>query len=113
MGKHAQYGKRSSSIQTGTLPPPLATDWALGVAGVLDYSFTRVGTIPSPATQWGIMAYRPTVAVPSTIQGAATPLTLGGLAAGTLYNGYAAWFSSTTGQRLSEWSPPKAFTTLP
>lgn len=113
MGKHAQYSKRGSSVGIGLLPPPLATDWTRYNATADGTSVSLTVPIPAGADRWGVMAIQSSTNIPaSTIVSIGTTFSFTTLAPGTSYRVVAAWFKTSSNIQVSEWSPPKTFSTL-
>lgn len=114
MGKHAQYGKRGSSVTTGFLPAPLAADWSLALPVVPNMVATLAVPIPAGADRWGVMAITQTTNIPVPVNvSTVAALTVTPLVVNTNYRAVAAWFSSANNVQVSAWSAPKLFNTFP
>ena len=114
MGKHAQYIKRGTAAGQGYLAAPLAADWTLGVPASVDCPASLVISIPAGADRWGVMAIKVSNSVPVPVNVSVSgPNLITPLALGTPYRAVAAWFSTASNKQVSDWSPPKLFTTLP
>ena len=113
MGKHAQYSKRGSSVGIGLLPPPLSSDWTRYNATTEGTSVSLTVPIPAGADRWGVMVITSSTDVPAaTIVSTGTTFSFTTLLPGTSYRAIAAWFKTSSNIQVSEWSPPKTFSTL-
>jgi hypothetical protein len=104
MGKWAQYRKRGTNVQQGSLAAPVAGQFTVGTPTTTTIPVTRVASIPLGADD---MVARAIVAATGTIgatqAGAGgTNLTLTGLVSATAYRVYVAWFNGVV--RVSDWS---------
>lgn len=104
MGKFAQYRKRGSAPQFGSMAAPADADWTIGVTTSSTIPTTRVAPIPAGATS---MLWRAIVAA-TGVAGAYTG-TLSGLLSATQYKVQAAWFNGA--QKVSDDSAVKLATT--
>lgn len=112
MGKWAQYSKRGSAAQTGFLAAPVDADWSIGTLTATTAPINRLSNIPAPADRWGILVIKVadgTVAFSNFAAG--TPITATGLTTATQYRVLIAWYQSPSFARVSDWSPPRTFTT--
>lgn len=111
MGKHAQYLKRGTARQAGSIGAPIAGDFTVGTPAVPNTTVTKVASFPSPATQWRprtIVVSSGVVAYGGVTSGAS--ISAPTAAAATQYRVQVVWINAA-GIEISEWFTAGTITT--